>query len=241
MQNETRGMLYGLIVVIAFGLTLPATRVIVPHMDPVFIGLGRAVLAAVVAAMILGFTRQKFPNKAQIVQLTIVVMGVAVAFPVLSSWAMQYVPAAHGGVVLGVLPLATAIVGVLIGNEKPSMAFWLMSLLGTTLVVSYSLLQGAGDFHVADIALFGAIISTAVGYAYGARLSKTLGGWQVICWALVLACPFILYRRSATRLKRFQACHCPCTCFLYLALVSQLFGIFAWYKGLALGGIVRLK
>jgi len=242
MKTETKGMLLGIIGVSAFGLTLPATRVIIPHLDPIFIGLGRAVLAAVFAAIFLLWFRQKVPTKNQVYQLAIVALGVVVGFPIFSSWAMQYVPASHGGVVLGILPLATAIVGVLIGNERPSFSFWLVSIIGSGLVVLYTLLQGSGGFQTADIALLGAIISAAVGYAVGARLSKDMGGWQVICWALVLAFPFILLPTISYAPESFAGISMiGYGSFLYLALVSQLLAFFVWYKGLALGGIARVS
>ncbi len=242
MKNETRGMLLGLIGVSAFGLTLPATRVVVPYLDPVFIGLGRAVLAALVAAILLLWFRQKIPNIKQIYQLLIVALGVVVGFPVFSSWAMQYVPASHGGVVLGVLPLATATVGVLIGNERPSFSFWLVSVLGSCLVILYALIQGSGGIHVADLALLGAILSAAIGYAVGAKLSNDIGGWQVICWALVLAFPFIIIPTISYAPESLSNVSVMgYASFLYLALVSQLFAFFVWYKGLALGGIARVS
>jgi len=242
MNNETKGMLLGLIGVSAFGLTLPATRVVVPYLDPIFIGLGRAVLAAVFAAVFLFWFRQKIPNKKQIYQLSVVALGVVIGFPVLSSWAMQHVPASHGGVVLGILPLATALVSVFIGNERPSFRFWVVSIIGSVLVVLYALYQGSGELQMADAALLGAIFSAAVGYAVGARLSKDMGGWQVICWALVLALPFILIPAisySPDSLSDFPIM--GYVSFLYLALVSQLFAFFVWYKGLALGGIARVS
>ena len=242
MKNETKGMLLGLISVGAFGLTLPATRVVVPHLDPIFIGLGRAVLAALFAAIFLLWFRQKIPTKKQIYRLSVVALGVVIGFPVFSSWAMQYVPASHGGIVLGVLPLATALVGVLIGNERPSFSFWLVSVIGGCLVILYALSQGSGGIQAADIALLGAILSAAVGYAVGAKLSKDIGGWQVICWALVLAFPFIL--APTIRYAPESLSDMPVVgyaSFLYLALVSQLFAFFVWYKGLALGGIARVS
>jgi len=242
MKNETKGMLLGLIGVSAFGLTLPATRVVVPYLDPIFIGLGRAVLAALFAAIFLLWFRQKIPTKKQIYRLSVVALGVVIGFPVFSSWAMQYVPASHGGVVLGVLPLATALVGVLIGNERPSFSFWLVSAIGGSLVILYALSQGPGGIQVADIALLGAILSAAVGYAVGAKLSKDIGGWQVICWALVLSFPFILAPTISYAPESLSGMPVMgYASFLYLALVSQLFAFFVWYKGLALGGIARVS
>ena len=242
MENETKGMLFGIIGVSAFGLTLPATKVVVPFLDPIFIGLGRAVLAALFAAIFLFCFDQKIPNRKQLSQLCIVALGVVIGFPVFSSWAMLYVPASHGGVVLGILPLATAIAGVLINHERPAFSFWLVSFLGSALVISYAVIQGSGGMHIADMALLAAILSAAIGYAVGAKLSKDMGGWQVICWALILAFPFIIVPTIYHAPESIADISVMgYVSFLYLALVSQLFAFFVWYKGLALGGIARVS
>ena len=242
MENETKGMLFGIIGVSAFGLTLPATKVVVPFLDPIFIGLGRAVLAALFAAIFLFYFDQKIPNRKQLSQLCIIALGVVIGFPVFSSWAMLYVPASHGGVVLGILPLATAIAGVLINHERPAFSFWLVSFLGSALVISYAVIQGSGGMHIADMALLAAILSAAIGYAVGAKLSKDMGGWQVICWALILAFPFIIVPTIYHAPESIADISVMgYVSFLYLALVSQLFAFFVWYKGLALGGIARVS
>jgi len=242
VSEETRGMLLGAVAVVLFGLTLPATRFIVPWFDPIFIGLGRAVVAAILALFLLVLTRQKLPNRSQTYRLFIIALGVVVGFPVLSAWAMQSVPASHGGVVLGILPLATAIAGVIISSEKPSVGFWLSGLVGSALVVAYALFQGVGSFQVGDYALLGAIFSAAIGYAVGGQLSKEIGGWQVICWALVFALPFIFI--PAWLQAPDLSVSLPLSVwlsFLYLALVSQLIGFFLWNKGLAIGGVARVS
>lgn len=242
MNNETKGMLLGLLGVIGFGLTLPATKLVIPYLDPIFIGLGRAVLASVFSVLLLLFFKPQFPNKKQIYQLLLVALGVVVGFPVFSSWAMLYVPASHGGVVLGILPLATAIVGTLIGDERPSPYFWGVSAVGASLVIVYALIQGSGGIHIADMALLIAVISAAIGYAVGAKLSKELGGWQVISWALVVAFPFIIIPTINYAPKSIV--DIPTSgflSFLYLALISQLFAFILWYRGLALGGIARVS
>ena len=200
MSNESRGMILGFLGVVAFGLTLPATRFIVPYFDPIFIGLGRAVIASIVAAFILMATKQSRPNRHQLMQLSVVALGVVLGFPVLTAWAMETVPASHGGVVLGVLPLATAAAAVMVSSEKPSIGFWIFSLIGSIVVVSYSLLQGFGSFQLGDLLLLGAILSAGMGYALGGKLSKELGGWQVICWALVISFPFIVFLHGCRHL-----------------------------------------
>lgn len=242
MNHEVKGMWLGLVGVSVFGLTLPITRFVVGYLDPVFIGLGRAVVAAMFAAMLLYLSKASLPTHRQFLQLGIVALGVVIGFPVLSSWAMLSVPAAHGGVVVGVLPLMTAMVGSAISAERPSLGFWLSALVGSMLVVVYAWLQGAAGFYQGDIAMLGAVVAGAVGYAVGGKLSRQLGGWRVICWALVLALPFILV--PAMLSLPSDATHIPFSAwlgFLYLALGSQLVGFFFWYKGLALGGITRVS
>jgi len=243
MSDESKGMFLGLVGVVSFGLTLPATRFIIPYFEPVFIGLGRAVIASFVAALLLIATKQTRPSKNQFYQLLGVASGVVVGFPILSAWAMQTVPASHGGVVLGVLPLATAIVGSVVSNEKPSVAFWICGIVGSAVVIAYSLLQGVGEFQTGDFFLLGAIVSAATGYALGGKLSKEIGGWQVICWALVISFPFIIVP-AWLEAPQDAVGSLPLNVllsFLYLALVSQLFGFFFWNKGLALGGVARVS
>lgn len=242
MTDETKGMLYGILGVVAFGLSLPFTRVVVPYLDPIFIGTGRAVVAAVVSIVILLWFKQKIPNKSQILKLIIVSLGVVAGFPILSSWAMQHVPASHGGVVVGILPLATAFFGAWVAKERPSFAFWAVSVVGSLLVIAYVVTEGSGRIEMADIALLGAVISAAIGYAVGAQLSKELGGWQVICWALVLSLAYTLPISIIYQPETYTGY--PVTVyisFLYLSLVSMLIGFFAWYKGLVLGGIARVS
>ena len=243
MNNESKGMILGFLGVVAFGLTLPATRFVVPYFDPIFIGLGRAVIASVIAAFILIATKQSKPTRKQLIQLSVVALGVVLGFPVLTAWAMETVPAAHGGVVLGILPLATAVAAVIVSKEKPSVGFWIFSLIGSIVVVTYSLLQGFGSFQLGDLLLIGAILSAGLGYALGGKLSKELGGWQVICWALVISFPFIIFP-AWMQAPEEDFSNLPLNVllsFLYLALVSQLFGFFLWNKGLALGGIARVS
>jgi len=242
VKSENKGLLLGLLGVIAFGLTLPFTQAVVPYMDPVFIGLGRAVVAAIISALILLVMRVSRPQGRDWLRLLGVVAGVVIGFPVLSAYAMQTVPASHGGVVLGILPLATAIAATLVSGEQPSKRFWLVSFIGSALVVAYSLYQGAGAFSVGDIALVGAVIAASFGYAIGGTLSRRLGGWQVICWALVISLPIISYPAWRMMPDDFSAIPTETwLAFAYLALVSQLLGFFFWNQGLAIGGIAKVS
>lgn len=244
MSADIKGLLLGFIAVLMFGLTLPVTRFISPHFDPIFIGLGRAALATVFAALILFVYKSTRPSFEQLKHLLVVALGVVIGFPVLSAWAMQSLPASHGGVVLGILPLATAAASRVVSDERPSLGFWIVGWLGSGVVVSYALLQGGGQFLIGDLALVGAIISAGFGYAVGGKLSKELGGWQVICWALVISFPAIIgpalyYAPSPSELSNIEPINF--IGFLYLTLASQLFGFFIWYKAMAIGGVTRVS
>ena len=188
---ETRGLAYGFLGVLGFSLTLPATRVAVAYFDPTAVGLGRALVAAGLAALLLLATRQPWPSRPQWRSLVIVAAGVILGFPLLSAWAMSRLPAAHGAVILGLLPLATAFAGAVGAGGRPSRGFWVAGVAGSATVVAFAVSMGAGDIQPADLALFGAVLAAALGYAEGGRLARELGGWQVISWALVLAAPFI--------------------------------------------------
>jgi len=242
MSLELKGLFLGFIAVFVFGLTLPVTRFISPHFDPIFIGLGRAVLAALFATAFLAFYKSRLPSFEQSKLLFVVALGVVIGFPVLSAVAMQSLPASHGGVVLGVLPLATAAASWVVSDERPSIGFWVIGSLGSMLVIAYSLLQGGGRFLLGDLALFLAVVSAAFGYAIGGKLSKELGGWQVICWALIIALPITLIPAIYYAPTDFDQLEFSTLAgFLYLSLASQLFGFFIWYKAMVIGGVARVS
>ncbi|MCF6261623.1 MAG: DMT family transporter [Gammaproteobacteria bacterium] len=242
MKQETQGMLVGFAGITIFALTLPATRHAIVYLDPVFVGLGRSVIAAVVAGGLLLVCKAPMPTKSQFAQLMIVALGVVIGFPLFSALAMTTLTAVHGGVVAGVLPMMTAIAGVLLTRERPSIGFWLTGVAGCLVVIRFAYPEGFQQVLAGDVYLALAVISAAFGYALGGRLSTELGGWQVICWALVLAFPLVLIPSGMQLPAATQ--HIPVTawlCFVYLALGSQLLGFVFWYKALALGGIVRVS
>lgn len=239
-RDENLGYLLGFIAVVAFAATLPATRMAVEALDPVFVGFGRAVGAAFLAGAFLLSGRERLPSREELRSLLVVAAGVVVGFPLLTAWAMRHVDASHGGVVLGILPLATAAAGALFSRERPSARFWVCAVVGTTLVVGYAVSRSSGALHWADVALFGAVISAGIGYAEGARLSKSLGGLQVISWALVLSAPLLVV---PALLHAPATVHLPAQSwvgFLYITIVSQFLGFVPWYRGLALGGIAKI-
>jgi drug/metabolite transporter (DMT)-like permease len=241
MTDQTRGMILGFVGVAIFALTLPFTRIAVAELHPLFVSLGRTVVAAGVAAVILTATRQRMPSRKQMGQLAVVAAGVVFGFPSLSAYAMQTVPAAHGGVVLGALPLATAVMSTIFAKERPSLAFWFWSIAGSIAVITFALRDGGFALHIGDVYLFGALIAAAMGYAAGGSLSRELGGWQVICWSLVIALPltipgtFLFWPSDIDTVS-----NATWLSFAYLALMSQFIGFFFWNRGLAIGGVARV-
>jgi drug/metabolite transporter (DMT)-like permease len=234
------GLAWGFLGVVAFSVTLPATRVAVTALDPVFVGLGRAVFAAVLAAVVLIVTRSPWPPRATLGPLAAVAAGVVVGFPLLCAWAMRHVPASHGAVVVGLLPLATAAAACWVADERPSPRFWSCALAGSAVVIAFALWKGGGALHVADLLLVGAVAAAAVGYAVGGKLARELGGWQVISWALVFSAPFLVIP-SVLAVGDLRGV--PWTAWLgfaYVTLVSMYLGFFAWYRGLAQGGIAAV-
>lgn len=235
------GWLNGLIGVLIFSGSLPATRVAVLEFDPLFLTVARASLAGLLALALLLVAGAPRPSRSQLLPLAVVALGVVVGFPLLTALALQTVTSAHSIVFLGLLPLATAASGVLRGGERPRPAFWGFSVLGSLLVVGFAVAQGLTASPRGDLLMLLAIVVCGLGYAEGARLSRSLGGWQVICWALVLALPVML----ALALYRLPAgvdgITLPAWLSLgYVSLFSMLIGFVFWYRGLAQGGIAAV-
>lgn len=238
---ETWGLFYGFLGVACFSLTLPATRVAVADLDPMIVGLGRALAASVLAALYLLGNRKPWPTRAQWGCLGIVAAGVVVGFPFLSAWAIHRVPASHGAIVLGLLPLATAVGAAVRAGERPSRAFWVSSLAGSALVMIFALASGGGHFQSADVALLGAVVAAGVGYAEGGRLAREMGGAPAMCWALLLAAPLLVLPVGySIRTHGLSASPASWLGFAYVTIFSVFLGMFAWYHGLSLGGIARV-
>lgn len=225
---------------IIFSGSLPATRLAVQDMDPLLLTFLRASIAGLLAiALLVGF-RQKRPRLAQLVSLIIVSSGVVLGFPLLTALALQRITSAHSIVFIGLLPLMTALFGVLRGGERPRRAFWIFSLLGSLLVVGFALTQNAAASLSGDLLMLAAVIVCGLGYAEGAKLTRELGGWQVICWALVIALPLML--PASLLVQPASACHLGLlwVALGYVSLFSMLIGFIFWYKGLAAGGIAAV-
>ncbi len=239
---ETRGLLFGFLGIAIFSLSLPATRLAVTGLDPFLVGLGRSLAVSPLAGLLLLISRSSWPGWKLVPSFLIVIAGVIAGFPVLSALAMQSLPASHGAIVLGVLPLATALAGALRAGDRPSLGFWLVGLVGSAIVVGYAFVRGAGQPQPADGLLLLAVAAAAFGYAEGGRLAQRLGGWQVICWALVIAAPLLVLPVAwLVHNRGLQATPLAWAGFAYVALFSQFIGFFFWYKGLAIGGVARVS
>ena len=215
MPISRSGLLWGLVGVLAFSFTLPFTRVAVGGLSPLFIGSGRAVIAALLAIAALAITRQRLPVGRQWVRLLVVAGGIVVGFPLLTSFALVTAPASHGAVVIALLPAATAVLAVLRAGERPPLSFWVLAAIGAVAALGFASIQGGGfgRLGLADLLLFGAVVAAAIGYAEGGLLARELGAWQTVSWAA----------------------------FGYLAVVSMFLGFFAWYHGLAIGPMAQVS
>ncbi|GAB3559913.1 DMT family transporter [Arthrobacter alkaliphilus] len=219
-------------------------------LSPLFIGSGRAVVAAILAASALALTRQRLPRGRQWARLALVAAGIVVGFPLLTSFALTTVPASHGAVVIALLPAATATAAVLRGRDRPPIAFWLVTGVGAVAAIAFAVAQsgnaaqsgGFGQAGWADVLLLGAVIAAAIGYAEGGLLARELGAWQTVSWALVMASP-LMAGLAALSMSQQPPAASPLqwVAFAYLGVVSMFFGFFAWYRGLAIGPMAKVS
>ena len=231
----------GLIGVVIFGGTLPMMRIAVTELDVMFVTTGRAVAAGMAGLALLVMTRARRPARSDFATLAVIALTLVAGFPFFATLAMVYAPASHGGVVLGIMPLATAAAAVVLVGERPSAGFWVCAVAGAAVVIAASLRGVSEGFAIGDLALLGAIVSASIGYVLSGKLARTMPGWAVISWALILSLPVagplawwsFPQNPGAVSLTSWSA-------FAYLAFLSQFVGFFAWNKGLALGGIARV-
>ena len=242
-SRETQGLLLGFVGVLCFSVSLPATRVAVKAFGPTFVSFGRAVVAACAAALVLVAVRPVGPTAKQWWRMSFVTAGVVVGFPLFTSLALRHAPAGHGAVVIGLLPAATAGLSALRSGERPSARYWVFAVLGLVAIAVLAVARSStAELAVGDVLFLLAVCSAAVGYTEGAMLSRELGGWQTISWALILGLPVsvplaVVGLQSVGRGERWTAW----AAFAYLSLVSMFLGFFAWYAGLARGGIARVS
>lgn len=241
------GWINGFIGVVIFAGSLPATRAAVIDFDPMFVTCARATIAALLGLALLIALRQRRPDSSAAPSLAVVALGVVVGFPLLTALALRHISSAQSIVFIGLLPLCTAIFAVVRGGERPRPAFWLFSVLGSVLVAGYAVVNavsgtgGIAESLRGDLLMLAAIVVCGLGYAEGARLSRQLGGWQVISWALVLSLPVMLPLALLTMPASFDEAGTPAWLGLvYVSLFSMLIGFVFWYRGLAQGGIAAV-
>ncbi|MFE3975720.1 MULTISPECIES: DMT family transporter [unclassified Peribacillus] len=241
MNKAANGWMNGFLGVLIFSGSLPATRLAVADFDPLFLTVCRAAIAGVLAGALLFIFRQQRPVRSDIVPLLVVAFGVVVGFPLLTALALQYVTSAHAIIFIGLLPLSTAIFGVLRGGERPRPSFWIFSAAGSFLVAGFALIQNGESSPIGDAFMLASIIVCGLGYAEGARLSRKLGNWQVISWALVLSLPLMLPLSFYYTPDSWANIGDPALFSLaYVSLFSMLIGFVFWYRGLAQGGIAAV-
>jgi drug/metabolite transporter (DMT)-like permease len=241
MDRSLKGWLSGLAGVLIFSGSLPATRVAVIDFDPVFVTLARASIAGVIGLLLLALSRQRLPERGDVPSLAIVAAGVVIGFPLLTALALRHMAAAPSIIFTGLLPLATALFGVVRGGERPGGRFWLFAGLGSLCVGGFAWSPASLSAPGGDLLMLAAIIVCGLGYAEGAVLARRLGGWQVICWALVLALPFMLAGLLLVARPVWSSVGASAWIgLLYVSLFSMLIGFMFWYRGLALGGIAAV-
>ncbi|KRQ17693.1 DMT family transporter [Bradyrhizobium manausense] len=241
MQSAGSGWGNGLLGVIIFSGSLPATRVAVGGFSALFLTSSRAIIAALIGAAVLGLLRQAWPERKDLGSLAIVSIGVVVGFPLLTALALQHITSAHSIVFIGLLPLSTAIFAVLRGGERPRPLFWLFAILGSATVAGFALSNDGSASLTGDLLMVAAIVLCGLGYAEGAALSRRIGGWQVISWALLLALPLMLPVMIWTWPQAWNGVGLPAWIGLaYVSIFSMFVGFIFWYRGLAIGGIARV-
>ncbi|RSZ43837.1 MULTISPECIES: DMT family transporter [unclassified Variovorax] len=252
IKDETLGMWLGVLGVAMFAVTLPMTRLATgsqeaPQLSPWFVTLGRAALAGVLSAIFLLVTRSPRPAPHQWKPLGMAVLGNAIGFPLLLAYALRVVTASHAAVVTALLPLVTAAVAAWVLHQRARLGFWLCAIAGSLLVVVFSVLRAsqAGHgfgfgFEWADLLLVGAVIAASLGYVYGAQVTPSLGAERVICWVCVMALPVTLPATLALWPQQPVATS-SWLGFVYVGTFSMWIGFFAWYRGLAMGGALRVS
>ena len=236
-------MLLGALGVACFSMTFPATTAAERAFGPVLVGAGRAVPAAALAMVVLLARRESLlPPRAILGRMTVVALAVGVGFGLLSAIALRHVSSVHGAVLTGLIPAATAGIAVLRAGERPRASYWAALGLGLAVVVGFAVVQGGGRLRSADVILLAAIAVAGLGYTEGGVLAREYGGWRIICWALILALPVSLpvtaYAAVTEPVGRVTAS--AVAGLAYVSLISMCLGFFAWYQGLARGGVARV-
>jgi len=245
--DRSRGFALGVLGVVIFAMTLPMTRLAVgdaadPQLPPAFVTAGRAGLAGLLSLAYLRWAGAARPAREFWPALAVCALGTVLGFPLFLALALRHVDAMHAAVVTGVLPLGTAMAAALWLRQRGSPGFWACAAIGCVLVLAFAALQGNGALGAADGLLLLAVVCASVGYVAGAQVSSRLPAEQVICWVLVLCLPITLPAMVATWPAEAAAVRASAWGGLaYVTLFSMWLGFFAWYRGLALGGVLRVS
>ena len=242
MNKESKGMLIGLMGIIVLSLTLPISKIAVVTFNPYFLTFGRAFLAGMVALAYLLYIQAPIPSKSTFLKIIVISLGVVIGFPLFTTLAMRDGSSSHGAVILGVMPLVTAVIGAIRFRERPSAGFWLISILGTGLVIIYALLKSTGSLTYVDGLLILGGVCACLGYVEGGELSRKINARIVISWALIISLPISIGLTYFTfDTIYWQSDAIAWTSFIYLSLCPMFLGFFLWYEGLAIGGIARVS
>lgn len=243
VMNARIAVALGLLGVLAFSFTLPATRMSNPAFGGWTVASGRVVIAATVAAAILLIKKQPLlPPRREMRPMMLVILGVVIGFPVFTSLALETVGSSYGAIVTGLIPAATAGFSVLLAGERPRRSYWTALAMGLVAILSLPALQGDGRPQAGDVLLLAAVLVAGLGYAQGGTLARKYGGWRIICWALVMSLPCALPVAGAAILLRppHDVTGSSLVGLAYLSVISMCFAFFAWYEGLARGGVARI-
>lgn len=242
MKNEFKGLLLGVIGILLFSLTLPLTKIALDGFGPLFIGSGRSALAGIIALLFILVKKVPYPDSIQFKNFLFMIPGIGFIYPIFTAMALSNRLPSHGGVILGILPLATAFFSFTYAGERPSYGFWLASIAGSLLVIGFSLLTNAGSISYGDCLLFIACLAAAFAYAVGGTLSKSVNPIVIISWTLVFCLPVnIVITYFSIDFYFFDISTKAWLAFLWLAISSSYLGFFFWYGGLALGGVARVS
>ena len=239
--RATEAFLLGTLGVLGFSFTLPATRIAVAQLDATVVGLGRAVIAATLALAVLRIRGEPLPPRRLWLRIAMAGMGVVVGFPLFSALALKHLTSAHSAVIVGLLPAATAVMAVARAGERPALGFWAACACGLASVLVFAAAEGAGTIQGADVFVLIAVVLGGFGYAEGGALSREIGGWQVICWALVASLPVTVPAAVIAALRSGLAAGRDAWLgFAYVSVISMFLAFMPWNRGLAIGGIARI-
>ena len=246
-QDRSRGFALGVLGVVIFALTLPMTRLAVgdaaaPQLPPLFVTVGRAALAGLLSIGYLRWTGAAWPARKHWRALAVCALGTVLGFPLFLALALREIDAMHAAVITGVLPLGTAVAAALWLRQRAPLGFWLCAVIGCALVLAFAVVRGHGGLGTADLLLLLAVASASIGYVAGAQVSAVLPAEEVICWVLVLSLPFTLPAMLAAWPADTSSVRASAWAGLaYVTLFSMWLGFFAWYRGLVLGGVMRVS